>query len=124
MKTTQFIENQSPILHYFDQIYIINLETRDDRRKEVEVELANIGISLSHPNVKLFRVKKPTDFEGWPSAGTKGCFLSHLNILKDAQKMSQPSNLTLPHHQPSGLSGICLRPTTKQTLPTTSSVHS
>jgi len=86
MKTTQFIENQSPILHYFDQIYIINLETRVDRRKEVEVELANIGISLSHPNVKLFRVKKPTDFEGWPSAGTKGCFLSHLNILKDAQK--------------------------------------
>lgn len=86
MKTTQFIENQSPILHYFDQIYIINLENRVDRLKEVEKELKKIGIDISHPVVNLFKASKPTHYEGWPSAGTKGCFLSHLAILKDAQK--------------------------------------
>lgn len=86
MKTTQFIEGQSPILHYFDQIYIINLEERVDRLKEVENELAKIGVHLSHPNVHLFKATKPSQHENWPSAGTKGCFLSHLAILKDAQK--------------------------------------
>jgi len=86
MKTTQFIENKSPLLHYFDQIYIINLESRVDRLKEVEQELKKIGIDINHPVVHLFKANKPEQNAGWPSAGTKGCFQSHLAILKDAKK--------------------------------------
>lgn len=77
-------KNQSPLLSFFDKIYIINLETRIDRLIEVSEELEKIKVDISHPKIKVFKAIKPTDGEDWPTIGTKGCFLSHLGVLTDA----------------------------------------
>lgn len=70
-------------IKYFDMIYVINLETRADRRKEINEQLLKIGLSLSSENVTLFKAVKPSDAGEFPSIGAKGCFFSHLGVLKD-----------------------------------------
>lgn len=85
----------NPLLQSFDKIYIINLVHRTDRREEMRVELAKVGISLEHPNVYLFPAVKPDTFEGWPSRGAKGCFMSHLGILQHAKAQGYQSILIL-----------------------------
>lgn len=82
-KTTK---NLSPLVKFFDKIYIINLATRIDRLLEVNEELEKIGVDISHPKIQVFKATKPIDGEGWPTIGTKGCFQSHLAVLTDALK--------------------------------------
>lgn len=72
-------------IKYFDRIYIINLEHRADRRIEIDVQLKKIKLSLDDPKVTLFNAIKPLDAGEFPSIGARGCFLSHLGILKDAK---------------------------------------
>lgn len=74
-----------PMLEYFDQIYIINLASRQDRLLEMQAELNKIGVDFNHPKIHVFTAIKPESHDGWPTAGTKGCYLSHLGVLKDAQ---------------------------------------
>lgn len=71
-------------LDYFQQIYIINLPHRRDRREEMAEQLEKIGLGLESPNVCVFRAVRPEDAGGFPSIGTRGCFLSHLGVLRDA----------------------------------------
>ena len=73
-----------PLLTFIDAIYVINLEHRTDRRAEVEQQLARIGLDFDHPKVRLFPAVCPQDCGEFPNIGSRGCFLSHLNILKDA----------------------------------------
>lgn len=77
--------NNSKFVDYFDKIYIINLESRADRRTEIEVELKKINLSITHPKIKLFKAIKPVATGEFPSIGARGCFLSHLGVLKDAK---------------------------------------
>lgn len=71
-------------INYFQQIYIINLIHREDRRDEMIVQLKEIGLSFQSSNVKLFPAVRPESAEGFSSIGARGCFLSHLSVLHDA----------------------------------------
>jgi len=74
-----------PLLSFIDAIYVINLEYRTDRRSEMHKQLARIGLDYNHPKVKLFPASRPDTAGEFPNIGTRGCFLSHLNILKNAR---------------------------------------
>ena len=71
---------------YFQQIYIINLPERTDRRDEMQKQLTSIGLSLEHPKVNLFEATRPQDAGEFESIGAKGCFMSHLRVLQDAKE--------------------------------------
>ncbi len=74
-----------PLTNYFDCIYIINLVERVDRRAEMEEQLNKINLSLAHPKIHLFSAVKPDSAGEFDSIGARGCFMSHLGILKHAQ---------------------------------------
>ncbi|MBB5519860.1 glycosyltransferase family 25 protein [Amphiplicatus metriothermophilus] len=69
----------------FSRIYVINLESRPDRRREMAGELARIGLSFDHPAASLFSAVRPEDAGPFPSLGARGCFMSHLGVLADAE---------------------------------------
>lgn len=69
-------------------IRIINLPHRADRRTEVEAELAGLGLTLEPASAgapaALFPAVRPDEMSGFPSIGARGCFLSHLGVLRQA----------------------------------------
>lgn len=71
-------------LDLFDKIYVINLASRTDRRAEMAEQFRRIGLSLTSPTVRVFPAVRPDDAGAFPSIGARGCFLSHLEILRDA----------------------------------------
>ncbi len=76
--------SEFPLLHLVDAIYILNLASRADRRAETLQELRLFGLDYEHPKVTLFQAIRPSSSNGFPNIGTKGCYLSHLSVLKDA----------------------------------------
>lgn len=70
---------------FFQQIYIINLPERTDRRDEMQEQLNLIGLSLQHPKVSLFAATRPQDAGEFESIGARGCYMSHLRVLQDAK---------------------------------------
>lgn len=80
---------------FFGRVYVINLKTRVDRRAEMEEQLRNIGLSFDSPNVSIFETVKPVDPAGFPTAGARGCFMSHLAVLRDARDRGVKSALIL-----------------------------
>jgi glycosyl transferase, family 25 len=83
------------LLDQFQRIYIINLASRADRRREIEDQLTQVGLSLASPNVALFDAVLVSDPAGFPTAGARGCFLSHLGVLEDAANRNLDSVLIL-----------------------------
>jgi hypothetical protein len=71
-------------LDLFQRIYVINLVTREDRRREMADQLARIGLSFDSPQVRLFPAVRPESAGDFPSVGARGCFLSHLGILRQS----------------------------------------
>ncbi|ATE63375.1 glycosyltransferase family 25 protein [Rhizorhabdus dicambivorans] len=69
----------------FDRVYVLNLPDRADRRAEMAGELARIGTGYGDPRVRLFPAIRPDDPGGFPSIGARGCFLSHLAMLREAR---------------------------------------
>jgi len=82
-------------LGFFDRVYVINLKSRSDRRKEMADQLARIGLSFDSPNVQLWEASRPAEAAGFPSIGTHGCFMSHLRVLRDARDRGLKSVLIL-----------------------------
>lgn len=80
---------------YFDQIYVINLPYRKDRLQEVEAQLSKVGLSLSHERVTLFPAARPDNPGSFTSIGARGCYMSHLGVLKDAQQKAYSKILIL-----------------------------
>lgn len=68
----------------FQRIYVINLASRTDRRAEMVEQLSSIGLGFDSETVRLFEAVKPTDAGFFPSVGSRGCFMSHLGVLRDA----------------------------------------
>jgi len=81
------MEVTSPLVDYFERIYIINLAERVDRRDEMEEQLNKINLSLAHPKIHLFSATKPDSAGEFESIGTRGCFMSHLGILKHVKSL-------------------------------------
>ena len=83
------------LLRMFERIYVVNLESRGDRRLEMSRQLTNVGLNLfSHP-VELFPAIRPQHAGEYPSVGARGCFLSHLGILRLARESGLKSVLIL-----------------------------
>jgi len=67
----------------FDRIYLISLADRRERRRHALKQIARfIGTDL--PQLQVFDAIRPTESAGFPNAGARGCFLSHLDVLKQA----------------------------------------
>src|SRR5690242_16568405 len=64
-----------------EAVFVINLADRTDRRAEMERELASIGW-----RAEFFPAIRPPDAGAFPSVGARGCFLSHLGVLKQASQ--------------------------------------
>jgi glycosyl transferase family 25 len=66
----------------FDVIYIINLESRTDRLREVSAQLAKLSLGIDGQRIRHFSAVKPPDAGDFPTLGARGCFMSHLGILQ------------------------------------------
>ena len=51
--------SMNKFIDYFDKVYVINLESRADRRMEIDVELKKINLSLDDPKVIFFKRLNP-----------------------------------------------------------------
>ena len=74
-------------MDYFERIFIINLPSRTDRQAEIAVQLKAIGLGLDDTNLELFPAVRPDAAEGFPSIGARGCFMSHLGVLRTARDL-------------------------------------
>jgi hypothetical protein len=62
------------------EIFVINLKHRTDRRLAMREQLSRVGWSA-----EFFPAIRPQEPAGFPSIGARGCFLSHLSVLKKAE---------------------------------------
>jgi glycosyl transferase, family 25 len=69
----------------FERIYVINLPSRADRRREMDLELRRVGLRVNAAPVELFPAHRPSQPGEFPSIGARGCFLSHLGVLREAR---------------------------------------
>ena len=79
----------------FEQVRIINLPSRADRRKETIREFAHHGWHIPNSQVRFFDALSPQEAAGFPNAGVRGCFLSHLSVLREACQAGYHSVLVL-----------------------------
>lgn len=83
------------IVGSFSRTFVVNLPERTDRRREVERMLARIATPEEMKRVEFFPAIRPQSADGFPNAGAKGCFLSHLEILKRAHALQLPNVLVM-----------------------------
>jgi glycosyl transferase family 25 len=76
------------LLESYDRIRIINLRSREDRRREILTELRRIGLE-GDARVAFFDAIAPPDRGRWATIGTHGCYLSHYGVLKEAALAGQ-----------------------------------
>lgn len=70
-----------------ERIYVINLPERTDRRRQLGAELRRHGLNWSEGHIICWPAQRPADAQGFPTPGTRGCFLSHLAALEDASEL-------------------------------------
>jgi glycosyl transferase, family 25 len=73
-----------------NSVYVINLERREDRRREMKAELIRVGWDAT-----FFSAIEPASSAGFASIGARGCFLSHLSVLKAAAKDASIEQLVI-----------------------------
>ncbi|WZO99076.1 glycosyltransferase family 25 protein [Isosphaeraceae bacterium EP7] len=73
------------IIDYFDHTYIVSLLSRTDRRRDVTLELKKHGMPLQPGKVEFFDACRPDSPAGFENIGYRGCFMSHLEILRKAR---------------------------------------
>lgn len=72
-------------------LWVINLPSRSDRRAEASEQLARLGLSFAdgqarnRPQAHLFAACQPGEPGPFPGIGARGCFLSHLGVLRQAR---------------------------------------
>lgn len=72
------------LLDYFDSVSLINLPERTDRLRAARKEFERVGWTLSDDDV--FAAHRFEDAAGFPTAGYRGCFQSHLDCLRKARQ--------------------------------------
>jgi len=73
------------LFDYFDRGFVINLPHRKDRRRAVTRELQKAGLPITPGHIDIFPAIRPDDPGGFPTIGARGCFLSHMEVLKQAE---------------------------------------
>ena len=74
---------------------VINLPDRTDRYREVSQQLADLGMAYAPGEVEHYAATRSTELGGFSSLGARGCFLSHLDILRDARDRGVESVLVM-----------------------------
>ncbi|WP_035990830.1 glycosyltransferase family 25 protein [Leptolyngbya sp. KIOST-1] len=72
-------------IDYFDRAYVLNLPERRDRREAMVKELNRVGLPLTPGKVEIFDAIKPSDPGPFERIGFRGCYLSHLEMFKQAR---------------------------------------
>jgi hypothetical protein len=81
-------------LAYFEQTFIINLPERTDRLRDTMRTLERLGPG-SGQRCTVFPAVRPDGLNGFPSLGARGCFESHLAVLRMARDRGSDSVLIL-----------------------------
>jgi len=79
----------------FSKTYAINLPERVDRRKALMSELDLQKFRPRTRRLEVFPGVRPESPEGFPNRGVRGCFLSHLGVLRQALEQQLESVLVL-----------------------------
>ena len=79
----------------FGLIRVINLRERQDRLREITAQLAALEVGFELGKVELYEATRPTDPGGFDSLGARGCYTSHLEILRDARDRGVESVLVM-----------------------------
>jgi hypothetical protein len=90
-KVDQLLKPAPPILGLFHHAFLLNLPEDWARRERVLARLLAIGIEP-----EIFPGIRPDPSEScdpWKSHGRKGCFLSHVEMIKEAKKRGLPNVL-------------------------------
>src|ERR671911_414786 len=69
------------LIDAFDRAYIINLQDRTDRRRDVVREFQKIGIDVPNDKIHFYTATRPTELARFPSLGARGSFTSHRTVL-------------------------------------------
>jgi hypothetical protein len=80
---------------YFARAYVVNLPERADRRRGMERELRAAGMPPTPGKVEFFPAVRPDSPGDFPGIGARGCYLSHLAILKRAIDDGLPNVLVM-----------------------------
>jgi glycosyl transferase family 25 len=72
----------------FDRIRIVSLPNRVDRRREMAWQLRKVGLE-NDPRVEFFDALRMDDPGPFLKAGSHGCFLSHLQILRESARANK-----------------------------------
>lgn len=80
---------------YFPRVRIISLVERKDRRQAMMRDLSRLGMKVGDRRCDFFPGVRPAEPAGFESVGARGCFLSHLTILRRAEAESWPNALIL-----------------------------
>lgn len=75
----------------FPAIDIISLRSRIDRRRRVLQQLSELGIDPEAFGVRFFDGMRFEDPDGFPHRGVRGCFNSHLSLLKICGESGRPA---------------------------------
>jgi glycosyl transferase, family 25 len=75
----------------FDEVRIINLVDRVDRRREMSEQLDRL--SGMPPNASFFEAHRPESAGDFPSVGARGCFESQMAVLRAARDRRSESLL-------------------------------
>jgi hypothetical protein len=76
------------MIDYFDRTRIINIPSRKDRRLETVEEFTRHGFHFDERKIGFFEAVTPSEGNGFPSIGARGCFLSHLGVLEEAIRLN------------------------------------
>ncbi len=80
---------------HFERSYVINLPSRRDRQRGMARELARWGVGFASGTVEIFPAIRPQDPGDFPSLGARGCFMSHLGVLRQALSRGPSSVLIM-----------------------------
>ena len=75
---------------YFEQVQVINLLDRTDRRSQMQTQLNRAGL-----RAKFYPAVRALGAGDWPSAGAWGCFQSHFRVLESAMDAGARNLLVL-----------------------------
>lgn len=91
LESLPWITTTMSITEYLAKAYVINLASRTDRKREMDGMLGRLGPPVHGDWVEYFPAVKVDSAEGFPSAGVRGCFLSHLGVYKQAIEEGLPN---------------------------------
>lgn len=76
------------VFDHFDRIRVINLSYRTDRRREMDRELASVGLG-GDPRVAYFTAIRPSHAGDFTSIGAHGVYASQKAILREAAEANE-----------------------------------